>query len=122
MAFVGPIRARIAGADRFGLRMLILVGISFALLLAPAVGALYMASRAATAEGWIVHTMDVRRAARVVLIQLLDAETGERGFLLTEDEKFLEPFNRAERSVPGSLDRIVALASDNSAQLAGWPP
>jgi signal transduction histidine kinase len=98
--------------------MLILFGISFALLLAAGGAALYMASRAATAEGWIVHTMDVRRAARVVLIQLLDAETGERGFLLTGDEKFLEPFNRAERSVPGSLDRLVALASDNSAQLA----
>ena len=62
--------------------------------------------------------MDVRRAARVVLVQLLDAETGERGFLLTGDDKFLEPFNRAERSVPGALDRLLALTSDNAAQLA----
>jgi len=75
-----------------------------------------MANRAAEAERWIIHTMDVRRGARVLLVQLLDAETGERGFMLTEDAKFLEPYDRALTSVPASLDQLLGLTSDNTDQ------
>ena len=103
VTFVESIRGRIGGAGGFALRMLILGGVSFALLIAAGLGAWDMANRAAEAERWIVHTMDVRRSARVLLVQLLDAETGERGFVLSEDPKFLEPFDRAQdRSPPAS--------------------
>ena len=85
MIFVNPICGRIGGADGFPPGMLILGGVSFALLIAAGLGAWDMANRAAEAERWIVHTMDVRRSARVLLVQLLDAETGERGFVLSED-------------------------------------
>ena len=79
--------------------MLILSGLSLVLMVAAGFAALDMANRAAEAERWIVHTMDVRRGARVLLVQVLEAETGERGFMLTEDPTFLEPFDRAQRSV-----------------------
>ena len=117
MAFVGPIRARIAGAtDRFGLPD----ADPLRHQLRPAGGG--RRSRPVhgqprrQAEGWIVHTMDVRRAARVVLIQLLDAETGERGFLLTGDDEIsraLQP--GASARCRSALDQIVALSSDNAA-------
>ncbi len=97
--------------------MLILGGVSFALLIAAGLGAWDMANRAAEAERWIVHTMDVRRSARVLLVQLLDAETGKRGFVLSEDPKFLAPFDRAQRSIPTGIDQIRTLTSDNPAQL-----
>src|SRR5262245_46097526 len=97
--------------------MLVFSALSFVLLMAAGFAALEMAGRAAEAESWIVHTMDVRRSARVLLVQLLDAETGERGFALTEDEKFLEPFTRALGSVPAAIDQLSKLTSDSSEQL-----
>jgi len=96
--------------------MLVLSGIGFALLIAAGVAALYMANRAAEAEQWIVHTMDVRRGARVILVQLLNAETGQRGFVLSENETFLEPFNRAEASLQVAIAELLALTSDSPDQ------
>ena len=96
--------------------MLILGGVSFALLIAAGLGAWDMANRAVEAERWIVHTMDVRRSARALLVQLLDAETGERGFVLSEDEGFLEPFNRAMRSVAPAIGDMSKVTSDDREQ------
>lgn len=116
LSFLNASGVALSGTDRFGRRMLILSGISLAMLLAAGISALYMANRAAEAEGWIVHTMDVRRSAQVLLVQLLNAETGERGYLLTDDEKFLEPFNRAQVTVPATFDQLLALTADNAEQ------
>ena len=38
---------------------------------------------------------------------LKDAETGQRGFLLTGDDHYLEPYLRAVRRIPGSLDALL---------------
>lgn len=49
----------------------------------------------------------------VVLDELLstaqDAETGQRGFLLTNDERYLEPYEAALRAIPPKLDEIQQL-------------
>jgi signal transduction histidine kinase len=39
---------------------------------------------------------------------LEDAETGQRGFLLTERETYLEPYNAAAANLPRQLDALVA--------------
>jgi len=41
---------------------------------------------------------------------LRDAETGQRGFLLTGREEYLEPYNTAVRRVPETLNRLTATA------------
>lgn len=38
-----------------------------------------------------------------LLFTLLDAETGQRGYLLTADNRYLEPYNQAVQAVPGDL-------------------
>ena len=45
-----------------------------------------------------------------------DAETGQCGFLLTNNEKYLEPYNSALLAIPPKLDEIAQLTSDNPAQ------
>jgi signal transduction histidine kinase/ActR/RegA family two-component response regulator len=47
---------------------------------------------------------------------LLNAETGGRGYVLTENESFLEPFNQAEASLGGAIDQLTGLTSDNPEQ------
>src|SRR5580698_5729245 len=46
-----------------------------------------------------------------------DAETGQRGYLLTGDEAYLEPFNSGRAAIDGELKEIRALNEHNSAQL-----
>ena len=45
--------------------------------------------------GMVEHTLIVRETANTVLNSLVDAETGQRGYLLTGDPPFLEPYDRA---------------------------
>src|SRR5580704_3956488 len=44
-----------------------------------------------------------------LLSALKDAETGQRGFLLTGRELYLEPYNRSLSVVPGLLKRLESL-------------
>jgi CheY-like chemotaxis protein/CHASE3 domain sensor protein len=45
-----------------------------------------------------------------------DAETGQRGFLLTADEAYLEPFNSGRTAIDGELTRIRALTAQSPDQ------
>ena len=46
-----------------------------------------------------------------VLTTLVDAETGQRGFLLTGDNHYLEPYNRALKDLPNDLAVLNKLLS-----------
>ena len=48
---------------------------------------------------------------------LLDLETGERGYVITGDKKFLEPFNEAETNLPTQFDSLVSLVHDDPQML-----
>ena len=65
---------------------------------------------------WVDHTDEVIGADRDLLRLNIDMETGVRGFLLTEDETFLQPYKEAHALMAlrfGALSRLVA---DNLAQ------
>jgi signal transduction histidine kinase/CheY-like chemotaxis protein/CHASE3 domain sensor protein len=64
----------------------------------------------------IVHSHEVIIALDELLSSAQDAETGQRGFLLTNEEKYLEPYNFALSAIPPRLDEIAQLTSDNPAQ------
>ena len=57
----------------------------------------------ATAVRSVNHTNEVRLQLNLLLSDLTDAETGQRGFLLTGLEPYLEPYNRARTSLPQGL-------------------
>lgn len=44
---------------------------------------------------------------RQTLSSMKDAETGQRGYLLTDDERYLEPYNRALPEVHAELDALA---------------
>lgn len=66
----------------------------------------------------ILHSHDVIAAMDTLLSDLQDAETGQRGFLLTGNEKYLEPYDAALASIPHELNDITSLTSDNPTQQA----
>src|SRR6185369_1257771 len=51
----------------------------------------------AEARGWVAHTYDVRAHIRLLLGSLKDAELGQRGYLFTGNEEYLEPYEDALR-------------------------
>jgi signal transduction histidine kinase len=50
---------------------------------------------------------------------VLDLETGARGYVLTGDRHFLEPYEAARRSLPGEAGHLVALAPGPWSQKIG---
>src|SRR4029077_19674558 len=48
-----------------------------------------------------------------VISNLRDAETGQRGYLLTGDEGYLEPYTKSHAVVTTSIDRLRSLVANN---------
>lgn len=81
----------------------------------------YRITREQTARSALVHrTGEVLHAADQVLDTMQDAESGERGYLLTGDARLLEPYNRALRDVNGTLGHLERVTADTSTQ--HWIP
>jgi len=70
----------------------------------------------------IVHSHQVITTLDGMLSTMQDAETGQRGFLLTNDEHYLEPYITAIATVPSEVDELAALTSDNPRQQARIGP
>jgi methyl-accepting chemotaxis protein len=61
----------------------------------------------------VEHTQSVRQEVAGLLSMLKDAETGQRGYVITGDEAFLEPYTQAERTISGALERLRHLTEDD---------
>lgn len=62
-------------------------------------------------QRWVTHSYQVLDAIHVLMSNLQDAETGQRGYLLTGDASYREPFQsavRGERSARESLRQLTA--------------
>lgn len=64
----------------------------------------------------VVHTQKVLRASDQLLNSLLNAETGIRGYGLTEDLKFLTPYQQALPEIEPTLQNLSQLVKDNPQQ------
>jgi signal transduction histidine kinase len=65
----------------------------------------------------MAHTQEVLHGIQELLTLITDAETAQRGFVLTGQEEYLAPYAGARRLYPASLRNLRALISDNPAQL-----
>ncbi|MGH7339975.1 MAG: CHASE3 domain-containing protein, partial [Candidatus Rokuibacteriota bacterium] len=67
----------------------------------------------------VEHTHAVRTELERILSLLNDAETNQRGFLLTGALSYLEASNAALASLPTRLERLRSLTIDNARQQEG---
>ena len=63
------------------------------------------------------HTFKVRLQNKLLINNMVDAETGQRGYLLTRQVNFLEPYNKSRAQLSTTLQTLKTLVSDNPAQL-----
>ncbi len=66
---------------------------------------------------WVEHTDRVIGNANETVKLSIDMETGMRGFLITGDERFLDPYEVAKPRILSSLNSLRAMVEDNPPQV-----
>jgi len=96
----------------------IAAGFAVSLVLLIAIGAVaYRGINKLTTIGqWVTHTHEVLEHIAGVLSSLKDAETGQRGYVITGDEAFLEPYNTGSGEVLNVTKELRKLTLDNPNQ------
>lgn len=86
----------------------VICGFAFALavLLAVAFVGYRYAQRLSASRGAMPHLQEVQRSLREFRSGLNDAEAQQRGFVITGNDSFLEPMDRAARVVSGELVQL----------------
>jgi PAS domain S-box-containing protein len=92
----------------FGLALMIMAGIA-----ALSYGSLLQIKRANQA---VTHTQTVMDSVDFILSTLKDAETGQRGYLLTGKPGYLEPYNTALGDLNPRIDKVAQLTVDSPIQ------
>ena len=64
----------------------------------------------------VEHTYEVLESIDLALTRLVDAETGHRGYLLTRNRDFLQPYENAAAETHALIGRLTNLVADNPAQ------
>lgn len=68
------------------------------------------------AQSWVSHTRQVLFELNQLELLLVDAETGQRGYLYTGDSKYLAPYQDAITKIEPQIDAIAKLTADNPGQ------
>jgi PAS domain S-box-containing protein len=77
--------------------------------------------RLAESREQVVHTFEVITTARSLDRAIQDAERGQRGYLLTGDPAYLEPYRSGSRDAPTLLAKLKSLTADNPDQQRRMP-
>jgi PAS domain S-box-containing protein len=67
-------------------------------------------------SGWVTHTHEVLDELDQTLSVVADAETSMRGYVVTGQESYLEPYRQATPRVDSHLARLSQLTGDNREQ------
>jgi len=86
------------------------LAVGFLTVLVIELSALWLAERNDSEADDLIDALTARRESFTVRNLLLDAETGQRGYLLTQDEHYLEPYNEALAGIEKQLAGLRDLA------------
>jgi PAS domain S-box-containing protein len=76
-----------------------------------------MAQQTTEDADWVAHTHEVSSTLEATLRHLVDVESGERGFALTGNAPFLEPYDTGKSAAGQDLHMLRRLVSDNVEQM-----
>lgn len=69
-----------------------------------------------TTAYWVAHTHEVLYELEQILVNVIESETGARGFAITGNEDYLQPFNLAKANITEHIVKARELTSDNLPQ------
>ncbi|MBM26503.1 MAG: chemotaxis protein [Chloroflexi bacterium] len=65
---------------------------------------------------WVNHTYDVMLLVEKATQELVNIETGYRGYMVTGNQDFLEPYYSGKIDIDKYLNKLLSLTSDNKSQ------
>ena len=99
-------------------RTTILLLVAGAITLAGIVGAtLWLVAQTTDHSAQIVREQQIRSEASALLAMMQAAETGQRGFIITRDERYLEPYLLVHARIPSRIERLRSLYPAGSPRL-----
>jgi PAS domain S-box-containing protein len=72
--------------------------------------------RLETSARWVDHTDQALTASSRMLRNMIDQETGVRGYITVRDRSYLQPYERASQAFPGLYLNLFRLVADNPGQ------
>lgn len=90
------------------------LGLSLLILFVTSIASYKSIKNLIESAAMVSHSNDVLSGLDEVLSTLKDAETGQRGFLLTGDRSFLEPYNGAMAKALDELNKVGLATEDNA--------
>jgi PAS domain S-box-containing protein len=96
----------------------IALGITLSLLVLVGIGLLSYrtTTNLVATQTWVAHSYEVIATLESGLAILTDAETDQRAYLLTGDDRFLEDSRNSQGQIAGWIRKIRALTADNPQQ------
>ncbi|WDR05000.1 CHASE3 domain-containing protein [Devosia rhodophyticola] len=112
----GPTETKMV-ADRLLMRRIAILA-SLALVFVAGCAALLLAQGVDRQLKDVQHTFDMRTAARDISIALVDAESGQLGYVLTQDESYLLPYEKTVHTIDERLLALREMATGDAEQSA----
>ncbi|MFN2452728.1 MAG: CHASE3 domain-containing protein [Pyrinomonadaceae bacterium] len=103
---------------RVAYKGLILISIPLVFVLCFVVLVTQMKRSSEEAQAWSLHSKEVIATSRKLSESLVNAQSGIRGYVITGEPRYTEPYVRAVRELPEQITRLQTLVSDNPAQEA----
>lgn len=76
-----------------------------------------LVDRAREDNDWVVHTVEVENQISTLQLRIRTTESAARGYLLTDEQRFLDEYLDASSKVHADIDELIRLAGDNPAQI-----
>src|SRR5437879_4023829 len=92
------------------------LGLTLAILAAIGLISYSCTAKLVEANRTVAHTHEVLANLEALVSILKDAETGQRGYIITEDERYLEPYDAAVKNREPIIRKLRDLTIDNSSQ------
>jgi signal transduction histidine kinase/DNA-binding response OmpR family regulator/CHASE3 domain sensor protein len=91
-------------------------GFSILLLLGSSVAGYLSIQNLLSSSKWVNHTYEVISNLNNVISPIREAETAQRGFLITNDPVYLDPFHGSFEESLAALEKVKVLTADNVQQ------
>jgi len=94
---------------RLGPTVKAVFGLIIGLVLASTIGTAWVTDRTQADAALVERTFRIELLQRQVEKLMVDAETGQRGFIYSGEEQYLQPYNNARTALPKALEDMQAL-------------
>jgi signal transduction histidine kinase len=111
------IPATAEGARKRSIGQILLLTAGFLVLVAISASSVILVNQAREDSRWVVHTVEVQNQISNLLLEIRRTESATRAYLLSAGPQFLKEYETSSVAILPAVDRLVALANDNPAQV-----